>query len=284
MLTAENQLNLRLRHPNFQQFLDINERESIRVKKQYRCFLDQPYGNEPLQTMDIYPAAGRNAPVLVFIHGGYWRALDKANYGFVAEPFLKNNFTVCVINYRLIPSVDMRTLLSDVQMALTWISNEVAQYNGDPNRIALSGHSAGGHLALMAYLSMEDLRPKIPAICSLSGIFDLAPIQNSYLNETLQLNERDVEDFSIKPKELLAFKCPTLLGVGTDETDFFVNQSRNLFQMKPSGSSIAYHEYEQLNHYQIVHRLGQEDSHPVNFIFEAVNFKNTTVRVQNSSD
>lgn len=113
-MTPENQLNFRLRHPDYQKFLDINEKESQRVKHSYPCYSDQKYGSAPLQTVDIFPASVSNAPVLVFIHGGYWRALDKKSYSFIAEPFLENNITVCVLNYRLIPSVNMGTLLNDI--------------------------------------------------------------------------------------------------------------------------------------------------------------------------
>ena len=271
MTTPENQLNLRLRHPDYQKFLDINEHESKSVKKRYTCYLDQKYGKDALQAVDIFPSTVGNSPILVFIHGGYWRALDKESYSFVAAPFVENNMTVCVVNYRLIPTVNMEMLLNDIKDAINWIQKEAFQYNGDPRTIILSGHSAGGHLALMTYLMNKGLRSSIQAICSLSGIFDLAPIKNSYLNEVLQLDENDVENFSVSNKDLSAIKCPVLLSVGSGETDFFVEQSRNLYTENRSGAPIGYYEYKQLNHYQIVHKLGQEDSPLVNFILEKVN-------------
>ncbi|MDN5201703.1 alpha/beta hydrolase [Fulvivirgaceae bacterium BMA10] len=273
MRTPEKQLNLRLRHPDYQKFLDINEHESERVKKHYRCYLDQKYGKAALQTLDIFPANIRGAPILVFIHGGYWRALDKKSYGFVAAPFVENDMTVCVVNYRLIPTVNMEMLLNDIKDVINWIQKEAFQYNGDPGAMILSGHSAGGHLALMSYLMNEGLRSSIQAICSLSGIFDLAPIKNSYLNEVLQLDENDVENFSVINQDLSAIKCPVLLSVGSDETDFFIGQSRNLYTENRSRAPIEYYEYKQLNHYQIVHKLGQEDSPLVNFILGKMNNK-----------
>ena len=271
MKTPENQLNLRVCHPNFQVFLDINENESERVRKNYTCFLDKKYGQEPLQTLDIFPSKVANSPILIFIHGGYWRGLDKKSYSFIAEPFVKNNLTVCVINYRLIPAVTMKTLIEDVSNAINWIIKEAHTYNGNPNKITLSGHSAGGHLALITYLINENLRANIKAICSLSGIFDLAPIKNSYLNETLLLSDNDVVDYSVLNKDLSVIKCPVLLSVGLNETDLFIEESKKLYDKNKSKALIQYYGYEGLNHYQIVHKLGEKQSPLVSFIFEKNN-------------
>lgn len=266
MITPNRELNLRQRHPDYQSFLDINESESTRVRNDYNNILNQPYGAAPLQTLDIFPSKVSNSPILIFIHGGYWRALDKKSYSFIAEPFVQNNFTVCIINYRLIPSVNMELLLKDVQMAIDWIQKEVTQYNGDPNALVLSGHSAGGHLALMSYLMNDYLQSSIKAICSLSGIFDLAPIKNSYLNEVLQLTADDVSKFSASNKDFSLLKCPTLLSVGLNETDFFIDESKHLYEVHQSKASLEYYGYPHLNHYQIVHKLGQKNNPLVDFL------------------
>lgn len=271
MITPENQLNLRSRHPDYQKFLDFNEQESEKVKKHHTCYLDQKYGTEPLQTMDIFPSPTKNSLILIFIHGGYWRALDKKSYSFVAAPFVENHMTVCVINYRLIPTVNMERLLGDIKDAIVWIRTNASQYNGDSSSIILSGHSAGGHLALMAYLMNQNLRASIKAICSLSGIFDLEVIKNSYLNKTLQLNVDDVETFSVSNKDLSVIECPTLLSVGSNETDLFIQQSKDLYIKNKSLAPLQYLEYQHLNHYQIVHRLGQKENPLTQFITEQMN-------------
>ena len=269
-MTPDDQLNLRSRHPNFQYFLDINENESERVRKSYHCYLDEKYGEVPLQTLDIFPSIIPNSPIVIFIHGGYWRALDKSSYSFVAEPFLKNNLSTCVVNYRLIPTVDMEMILNDIAASIRWIQKEASDYNGNPNEIILCGHSAGGHLALMTYLMNDNLRSNIQAICSLSGIFDLESIKNSYLNKVLQLDEEDVELYSVSNKDLSALKCPVLLSVGSNETNFFIEQSKNLYTENNLETPIEYYEYPGLNHYQIVHTLGQENSPLVNFVLEKI--------------
>ncbi|MGX1930066.1 alpha/beta hydrolase [Flagellimonas sp. 2504JD4-2] len=277
MTTPEHQLNLRLRHPDYQKFLDFNEVESQKVKKNFSCAVDQAYGQEALQTLDIFPSAIPNAPILIFIHGGYWRALDKKSYSFVAAPFVENNMTVCIINYRLIPTVNMKFLLNDVKDAVDWIQTNASQYNGDPKAMILSGHSAGGHLALMTYLMNENLRSSIRAICSLSGIFDLSVIKNSYLNTTLQLDDADVDTFSVSNKDLAVLKCPTLLSVGSGETELFIEQSKNLFAKNTSLAPLEYLEYNELNHYEIVHKLGDENNALSQFILQHANNGSNTL-------
>lgn len=268
MTTPENQLNLRARHPDFQVFLDFNERESRRVEEAYPCHLDIKYGPEALQSLDIFPAAGENSPILVFIHGGYWKALDKSSYRFIAAPYVENGISVFLLNYRLIPPVNMQMLLHDIRAGIEWIHSNARDYHANPDSIVLAGHSAGGHLALMAYLMNKHLRQSITAICSLSGIFDLKDIRHSYLNDVLQLDQSDVEAFSVSNKDLSLLNCPTLLSVGLDETDLFIEQSKALYTQHQSLAPLSYHEYPNLNHYQIVHTLGQEDSPLTQFILK----------------
>lgn len=270
MTKLDAHLDLRARHPDFQTFLDINEQESHRVTSSYPCQLNLAYGPAALQTMDIFPSTKENSPILIFIHGGYWRALDKKSYRFVAEPFVKQDLTVCVLNYRLIPTVKMEGLLNDIKDAIAWIQEKATQFNGDPNRLVLSGHSAGGHIALMTYLLHEQLRSSIQAICSISGIFDLVPIQNSYLNEVLSLTDQEAEQFSVSNKDLSVLQCPTFVSVGADETDLFIEQSQDVCTRNKEKAPIRYHEYPGQNHYQIIHRLGETDSPLAQFILQAV--------------
>lgn len=266
--TFNQQLNLRARHPDFQTFIDQNNHESKRVREQYKCYLNEAYGDDPLQSVDVFPAAKPNAPALVFIHGGYWRALDKISYSFVAEPFIKNDFSVFVINYRLIPKVDMKTLVSDVINAIQWIRNKAEQYNTNPNCLVLSGHSAGGHLSLIAYLLKQNLRDSIKAICSISGVFDLQPISESYLNEVLQLDADTVDTYSLSNHHLTAINCPTLISVGLNETTLFIEQSEQLYTQNQHNPKLQYLELPHLNHYQTIHQLGDTQSSLTLFILK----------------
>jgi acetyl esterase/lipase len=99
------QYNLRERVTDFQDYIDGWETESQRVRESIECRLNVAYGDAPGQTLDVFPATGKNAPVHVFIHGGYWRALDKEYFSFVAEPLVAAGAAVLTINYALAPSV-----------------------------------------------------------------------------------------------------------------------------------------------------------------------------------
>jgi len=266
MNNFDHHLNLRARHPDFQKFIDHNHSESQRVRKQYHCHLNVAYGTNPLQTVDIFPSKVPNSPILIFIHGGYWRALDKSSYSFVAEPFIKHNYSVFVINYRLIPEVNMASLVQDIIEAVNWIKTEAQVYNGNVDTITLSGHSAGGHLALMVYLLNSALRSHIKAICSISGLFNLKPIQESYLNETLQFDPDTVSTYSPIHQDLSLIHCPFLLSVGLGETELFIEQSLNLYRKNQENKLISYLGIDDLNHYQIIHELGKEESVLTQFI------------------
>lgn len=268
MKNVDQNLNLRARHPDFQKFIDFNNAESERVRQQYNCLLNVAYGNHSLQALDVFPSEVPNSPILVFIHGGYWRALDKSSYSFVAEPFIKQNYSVFVINYRLIPQVSLPELVKDVESAIAWIQTQAHQYNGNPDQIILSGHSAGGHLTLMIYLLNPSLRYQIKAICSISGLFDLKPIQASYLNDILQFDESTVKTYSPIHYDLSIIQCPLLLSVGLGETPLFIKQSQGLYEQNRNNQLINYLGIKDLNHYQIIHELGRKGSELVEFILK----------------
>src|SRR5437899_1782114 len=156
------------------------------------CRLDLAYGAHPGERLDVFPARGGPAPVHVFIHGGYWHRLDKSDSSFVARAFQPSGAAVVVVNYALIPTVDMDGLLRQCRASIVWVHRNAASFGGDPNRIFVSGHSAGGHLAAMLmstdWSAFAGLRADvIKAGCGISGLYDLEPIRLSYLNEVLKL-------------------------------------------------------------------------------------------------
>src|SRR5262245_18606266 len=107
---------------------------------------DVSYGPSPGERLDIFPAVdGGPAPVQVFIHGGYWHRLDKADFSFVARAFLPAGVAVVVINYALVPTVDLDELVRQCRASIAWVYRNATSFDGDPERITLSGHSAGRH-------------------------------------------------------------------------------------------------------------------------------------------
>jgi len=164
-----------------------------------RKVLDVRYGDAPGETLDVFPAEQPNAPVLVFVHGGYWRSLDKSDHSFVAPSFVADGATVVVPNYALCPAVTIEDICMQMVRAVAWTWRHVAQYGGDPSRIALAGHSAGGHLVSMLlscrWKMVADDLPALPfaGALAISGLYDLEPLRLApFLKDDLRLTPQQV--------------------------------------------------------------------------------------------
>jgi arylformamidase len=229
------QLNNRLRVPAFAMHLQRWRDDSARVRQSQPCTLDVPYTADPAggiaQTLDVFPAAaGKAAPVLVFIHGGYWRSLDKADHSFIATPFTQAGACVVIPNYALCPAVSMAQIVMQQVQALAWVYRHIAQHGGDPQRITVIGHSAGGHLAAMLMCCQwERVAPDLPAqlvrqALGVSGLYDLAPMMASpYLQSDLQLTPELVKRCS--PAYLPAPAGRFWALCGADESDEFLRHN-----------------------------------------------------------
>ncbi len=199
----ESMYNNRARVPDFAAYFERWDRESQKVRESQPCALDIPYGPSAGQKLDVFPAAGRGTPVLVFIHGGYWRSLDKRDHSFVAPTFTRSGACVVVPNYDLCPSVPLTEIVMQMVRALAWTYRHIAEYGGDPRRIRVAGHSAGGHLAAMMLACQWPRHdPALPAdlvtrALSISGLFDLEPMRRTpSLQEALQLTPEQVSQAS----------------------------------------------------------------------------------------
>jgi arylformamidase len=167
---------------------------SAETRATLECRLDLAYGTHPGEMLDVFPARGTRAPVHVFVHGGYWQRLDKFDSSFVARGLQPTGAAVVVINYALIPTVNMDELVRQCRAAIAWVHRHAPSFGGDPNRIYVSGHSAGGHLVAMLMSTDWKAFGGLPADvikggCGISGLYDLEPIRLSFLNEVLKLTQ-----------------------------------------------------------------------------------------------
>ena len=135
--------------PDFADHLKRWTEQSKTARKLLGGLTDISYGAGPNETLDIFPANAANAPVMVFLHGGYWRALDKSDQSFIAPSFTREGVCVVVPNYALCPAVSIPEIVMQMVKALAWVWRYIHEWGGDARRIHVVGHSAGGHLAAM---------------------------------------------------------------------------------------------------------------------------------------
>jgi len=237
--------------------------ESARVRAELPMQFDVPYGRHHAERLDVFlPSGAGPAPIHVFIHGGYWHRLDKADFSFVARAFPEA--ATVVVNYALVPGVDLDELVRQVRASLAWVHANARSFGGDPARITVSGHSAGGHLVAML-LATDWSRFAAPsdvvkAGCAFSGLYDLEPIRLCYLNEVLALSSESARRNSpvhLKPSG----RVPLVLAVGADEGPEYHRQTNDLATAwRARGAPIDVVDADGLNHFSIVAELERPDS------------------------
>ncbi|MEY3551098.1 MAG: alpha/beta hydrolase [Burkholderiales bacterium] len=185
--------------PDFANHLQHWTEQSKAARNQLRGLTDISYGDGPNENLDIFPANLAHAPVMVFLHGGYWRALDKSDQSFIAPSFTREGVCVVVPNYALCPRVTIPDIVMQMVKALTWVWRYISEWGGDPSRIHVVGHSAGGHLAaMMMACQWQRYADDLPADLvksglSVSGLFELESVMRSpMLQSDLRLDEAQV--------------------------------------------------------------------------------------------
>ena len=181
--------------------------------------LDLRYGVGPRHRLDVFPAGTPAAPTLIYIHGGYWQMNDKEPYAFLGEGVQRAGFNLVLVEYTLAPAARLDQIVGEVRSAVAWVIEHAKEIDGDPVRVFVSGHSAGGHLTAMA---MTDAR--VAGGVAISGIYDLEPIRLNYLNEKLGLDVAETQRNS-PMRHFPASAGPLVVTVGLDELPELVRQS-----------------------------------------------------------
>ena len=251
----------RLTVKNAEEYIAKSAQRSAAARSRLKGHIDVAYGDTAGQKLDIFPAAKPGAPVHVFIHGGYWRSLDKHIYSHMAEPMVEAGATVVVINYDLCPKVRITDIVAQVRRSIVWVYNNISRYNGAPDRIYVSGHSAGGHLTGMLIATDWQKEAGLPndlikGTAPLSGLFDIEPHRHSQLQPDIRLTPEEVKAMSPMYLQPVA-RGPAIVALGGGEPHLFHWQSLEYAaRLRLCGIKAEYVATPGDNHFDITDRLG----------------------------
>ena len=263
--------NPRLTVSGYEQVFERWDRESERARARLECYLDVPYGTSGTETLDLFRARGKSRGLLMFIHGGYWRSLDKKRFSFVAPPLVEAGVTVAVVNYALCPAVSVADIVMQMVQASAWLHRNGANFGAPAGRLGVYGHSAGGHLAaMMLACDWPKYAPDLPrkvvsGAVSISGLYDLTEIVKvPSINGDVRLTEKTA--VKVSPAFLPpATDAPFTTAVGADENEGFHIQNR-LIAKKWAGVHRADISSTGKNHFTVLDDLGD----PASRLFKSV--------------
>lgn len=253
--------------PDFQEIAAEFTARSRALESRAQMRTDIAYGSRPRETLDIVfpdsPSSG--APLHVFAHGGYWRSGEKADYRFVAEPVLAAGGIAALVEYDLMPGQRLPILVDQVRRALLWLQNHAAELGAAADRITVSGHSAGAHLAsYLAATGVEEKTtpalPQLKGLLLLSGIYDLTGIPDSFLRHEAEMRHEEAAAWS--PLHAEQHEGPLrIIAYGAAETPPFHEQARALHdKLSATGQPSELLALAERNHMNVVLDLADRNS------------------------
>ncbi|MGA8007013.1 MAG: alpha/beta hydrolase [Burkholderiales bacterium] len=238
---------------------------SARARATMTCYLDRDYGPAPGEKLDIFPARKGDGSVLMFIHGGYWRSLDKRDFAYLAPAWVDAGVSLVLVNYDLCPQVTVEEIVRQMLRASAWLYRHAEEYGMDEERLFVSGWSAGAHLTAMMMAALwpvyESQLPKdlFKGGLAVSGIYDLRPLaQLDFLSADLRLD--DAAALKVSPAFLPpATRAPLYTCVGGAESSEFKRQNALIAQRWRSAvaGDIAMPGH---NHFSVVDELANPAS------------------------
>ena len=262
----EYQYNPRESVPEYLELARVRAAQAKKVRDSAKSWLNIAYGNSPREQLDIYAADRPNGAVLIYIHGGYWRSGSKEDNCNFVPTFTKRGATVVLIEYDLCPQVTVTDIVRQTRASIAWVYKNITAYGGDPSKIYVSGHSAGGHLTSMA-LANDWTIEGMPSDCIkgavvTSGVYDLHMVIKISVQEQVRLTPAVAKlnsPFENPPR----VKCPLVVAVGGDEPRGWQQMSEDYFDyVKQQGMNAEYLVVPGANHYTMSEKL-LDDSNPL---------------------
>jgi arylformamidase len=258
----EYQYNPRVSVPEYPELAKVRAAQAHKVRESAKSWLNVAYGNSPREMLDIYAADKAGGPVLVYIHGGYWRSGSKEDNCNFVPTFTRRGATVVLVEYDLCPNVTVTDIVRQARTAIGWTYKNIMRYGGDPSKLFIAGHSAGGHLTAMA-LAHDWAKDSLPGdlikgAAATSGVYDLEVVMRISVQEQVRMTP----DVAKQNSPLLLpprVKCPLLVAVGGAEPKGWQQMSEDYYRFcKDNGASVSYLVEPEANHYTMTERLLDE--------------------------
>jgi arylformamidase len=225
---------------------------SAALRASRKSFLDVPYGDRERTKIDLYPAADRTAPCLVFVHGGYWQRNSREVFAMLVEGVAAHGWSVAIPGYSLAPDASLTQIVTEISQALDWLDKNGDSY-GMSGPVVLSGWSAGAHLVAMALD-----HPGVSAGLAISGVYDLAPIRDTGLNNALKLTSEEVAKLS--PVRLPVVQKRLDIAYGTNELPALVFDSIHFHESRIAANAPGkLFPIEGADHFSILGELRRPD-------------------------
>lgn len=235
---CEAQYNVRAAIPDHAQYFERWKAASRAARMGLPCILDVAYGDAPGETLDLFPARGASRALLTFMHGGFWRALHKDDFSFIARPFVARGVTVAVVNYGLAPAVTVETIVRQMLAAHAWLYRNCERHGAPRDRIYVSGHSAGAQLTAMMLAAVWSAYRKglpddlVKGGLAVSGVYDLRPLLHVSFNSDMRLDRRSA--LKLSPVNYRPLRPVALYtAVGGEESGEFRRQNRMIGECWP---------------------------------------------------
>ena len=244
---------------NFGEYINVFQNDSQKIRMLLKDRKAFAYGPTLMETLTVYPSKKADAPVLLFIHGGYWRLGIGDDYDFVAVGPHEADFTVVIITYALAPHVNIPEMVRQVRSSIAWTARNISNYNGNAEKIFIAGHSAGAHLAAMAmttdWSTYGLAADTIKGVLAISGLYELEPVSHTFVQPAIRITAEQILYASpirlIQPSQI-----QLIVAWGEKETPAFIRQSEAYIrQWQNSGNEGNSLIVSKANHFNILNEF-----------------------------